>query len=80
MAAKKRKACDCVANINRLIADRGIEVDAALNFRTGATIALVVTKRLAGKRVKSPPVVYATYCPFCGKAYETKGDDISIRT
>lgn len=62
--------CDCVANVNRKLADHEFGANTMLETNTfGPPMAMVATcKRDPSKRGKAK-AMFATYCPFCGAKY-----------
>jgi hypothetical protein len=78
-----RKACDCISKVNVKLACHGIEVSSAYNLRTHASVAIVATNKTkalgqSGRRGRFP-TLYATHCPFCGRLYDVKTSDTSVR-
>lgn len=70
-------SCDCIANLNRKLFEIGsntsIKVGQWFDPNTGASefrILIPVEKQQSNKR-KSPSPIKPTYCPFCGKKYES---------
>ncbi len=76
--SKTVKPCKCVAKVDEKIARYGISVASAYNLRTHTSVAIVAVTKT--KRRLRPPTLFATYCPFCGKPYDTKTTDASIIT
>lgn len=68
--------CDCVARMDESLKPHGLRL--ASCFSLGASFStvhhrpvLITTEKLpdAGRRKNSPPLVMATFCPFCGKRF-----------
>jgi hypothetical protein len=59
--------CDCIKQINEQI---GAEHNAILVTTLFGTMKAVIdTEKLDSKKRGKPPVMLATYCPFCGTKY-----------
>lgn len=67
--------CDCIATVNGApqLKESGAQIIVNLLGPPRATVATYVEKKVRGKK---PPIIFASYCPFCGKAYQ---DDIKTR-
>ena len=70
--------CDCIDKLNKSLEERGentrIAASPLLNFKTGSlrmSGAAIVTKKADTQKRGKPKVLFASYCPFCGKRYET---------
>lgn len=61
------QACDCVAKIDRLAENEGWRVGVGISL-AGGTFVCIVTERHpnAPRRGKRPPLLAASFCPFCG--------------
>ena len=73
MSAKKavrKKPCDCVKKMNKMLAPRGYRLPVVLNLgkTSSGWFLYIPVEKLAsfeGRR-KSPPNVIPNFCPFCG--------------
>lgn len=59
--------CDCVAEMDKVLAEHNGVVCTTM-FGDPLRVAIRVEK-FADKVRKRPPVVIASYCPFCGEKY-----------
>jgi hypothetical protein len=67
------KGCRCIESSNRALASEGIQIDALISMRGFPSRAQIRTVQRADsppkKRGWRPPLLAATFCPFCGKEY-----------
>lgn len=66
--------CDCVARMNENLKPHGLRLASCFSIGTGTAQhrpVLISTEKLAdaGRRKTSPPLVIASFCPFCGKRF-----------
>lgn len=74
MAAKKKAAkqavgCDCIAEVNTLLADSFTELDIPFSFSTGRKMTSCSVMTVATKPRKKAVRMFASFCPFCGVKY-----------
>ena len=70
-APEPRAPCGCVALVNRDLAGHNAILVTPI---VGPRRAIVQTKKLYQQNRRTPPVLFATYCPFCGEKYpEARG-------
>lgn len=65
-------ACNCIDDMNRLLGENGYEhvkISHNLLAMPKAIIETYETKKVRGKK---PPVIQATFCPFCGVKYKAE--------
>lgn len=65
--------CDCIDTVNEQLRVHGIQVQVghSLGGRPRRTVVQTTKADDPGKRPpKSAPVLYATFCPFCGTSLE----------
>ena len=76
-ATTKTKDCGCFDKVNTQLSDKGLQLDHRIqfNFEGGnhvSTIApLIALQWNDPKRKKKTPVMFCSYCPFCGKKKPT---------
>jgi hypothetical protein len=61
--------CDCVATINKKLADRNTRIAQAFCLTedlSGADCIITIATEKVHPRGKRPVAVLATFCPFCG--------------
>jgi len=61
--------CKCFTNINKRLAEYNGTLEFNMLAKTPRAM-LVITKIKKGKK---PPLMEATFCPFCGKKYPREG-------
>lgn len=65
--------CHCITEVNAKLAEKNGQLSIGLGITKDLGIIgrllIGVEKKDKSKRVK-PPLVSATYCPFCGKKFE----------
>jgi hypothetical protein len=65
--------CNCITEVNAAIADKNGELAVGLAITKDlgliAKLLIGVEKKDKSKRVK-PPIVSATFCPFCGVKFD----------
>ncbi len=69
--------CKCFAQLDALLKPHGGEL---LRNLFGPPRAVISTNKLdvpKGKRRKSVPIVFASFCPFCGVKYTKEKDSTS---
>jgi hypothetical protein len=65
-------ACGCLHQINKQLKPSGFFLEQ--NVLAGPSMARVkIALGATGK--KRPPVLYADFCPFCGKAYQEEVEE-----
>lgn len=63
-------ACNCIKRMTKLLEPHNAQL--AVNL-FDPTYTLVETWRIAkGRGTKKPPIIVASYCPFCGKKHKHK--------
>lgn len=62
--------CDCIANVNKLLADHNGRLVCTYNLSNGRDYPKLEMEKADSKNRKKPPLMIPTYCPFCGKRYE----------
>lgn len=73
--------CDCIARVNEQLAalNAALDVPLSIDMKTGQTqppkLTVAVCKRDTKKRGRLP-VLFASYCPFCGVAYTEKTEEV----
>lgn len=60
--------CNCIAEMNQKLAEGGYNA-AILTNLFGPQKATVDTYKPDEKKRGKPPIVIASYCPFCGEKY-----------
>ena len=63
------ESCDCIVTTDKLLAEHNARLVVNLFGKQRVTVAL--TKADEKKRGK-PPLMFATFCPFCGTEYSPK--------
>ncbi len=58
--------CDCVSAMNERLAEHNAALVTTL---FGEPKCAISTTKLRDVRSKRPPIVMASYCPFCGTKY-----------
>lgn len=63
--------CDCIGDVNAMLAEKNGRLETVLGFGGGALSGhLHIGVEKINKRDRTrPPLVIATYCPFCGERY-----------
>lgn len=69
MSKRKTKTCNCFSQINEHLKPYGAELLCNL---FGPPQAIISTYREKVTRGKKVPLVFATFCPFCGVKYPKK--------
>lgn len=72
MVKKKMENCNCVEKANEALKEQNtfIESKLMMNFETGDTSLsppMIVVGKLDSKKKEPLPVLFCSYCPFCGK-------------
>lgn len=68
LPARKRPMCDCVNQMNALLAEKNGRLESVLGFGNGGMSShLHIGIEKINKRGQRPPCVIPTYCPFCGE-------------
>jgi hypothetical protein len=62
--------CDCMEEINGLLAPSNGRLEALVNLHDGAVYPFIRCEKIDPKMRGKTPVVQPTYCPFCGIAYK----------
>jgi rubredoxin len=62
--------CSCIEDVNRDLAEHNAVLVTTL-FRE-PNVAVIGTEKRDSKKRGRPPAMLATYCPFCGLAYDAK--------
>ncbi len=68
-------SCDCIAETNRLLAAEGHDA-AVLTNLFGPPRAVVELYKPDSNRRGKPPVLQASFCPFCGVRYPARAAGI----
>lgn len=66
-------ACDCIEQLDDALKNKGVQVNATIPLDGTQPKAVVNTVKVSG-RGKSPVVIPAAFCPFCGQKYAGGGD------
>lgn len=70
MASRKKKQCDCIDKVNKALAPHNGELDLVYQLFKGRSLTQIATMPVkTGRGTKKPPLLTATYCPFCGEKY-----------
>jgi hypothetical protein len=79
MAAKKKgvevKGCNCVEQVNAQLKERNVALTTSILMDFGKGKASVSPPQLMAHKIDSDkkktkvPVIFAMFCPFCGKKY-----------
>lgn len=66
------RGCACIAEVNKKLADH----NGILNFNmlSAPPRAMVAVTKLKERERKKPPMIEASYCPFCGTRYHDRKD------
>lgn len=67
--------CNCIATVNTALAERNSRLQVMIDFATGALKPFLPTEKINPKLRGTPPVVAASYCPWCGVAYPPRNGD-----
>jgi hypothetical protein len=70
--------CECRKLMNERLADKNARLAFGFTFgggHMGLTPPIIETEKLK-PRGKKPPIVLATFCPFCGVKYERAVEEI----
>lgn len=59
--------CDCISEFNAKLREHNAVMVTTL---FGTQKAVINTEKLDSKKRGRPPVVIATFCPFCAEPYE----------
>ena len=62
--------CRCIDKLNKLLADRGEQLVTSISLNSKPSRVVVKTMSTNNNR-KPCATLLATFCPFCGKPYET---------
>lgn len=65
-------ACTCIADVNKDLAEHNGQIVCTM---FGTSKAIVSTYKLDEKRRGKPPIMVASYCPFCGERYALDGPE-----
>lgn len=62
-------ACDCIEQFNKILKPKNARIEQAFSCfpKVELTGALISVEKLG--RGKRPPLVVASFCPFCGTKY-----------
>lgn len=70
-------ACTCIKDLNEKLAEHNaVLVTTILGM---PSVAVIGTVKLDSKKRGKPPVMLASFCPFCGAAYEDASADVVAR-
>lgn len=62
--------CNCIETMNKTLEDHNCKITRAVQLTNALGLVartVVQTEKLDKTKRKKPPVVMATYCPFCGE-------------
>ena len=67
--------CDCIEQVNKLLAERNTKLSQAFNLSGSSNPLLMIkTEKLDDSKRQKPANMFASYCPFCGKKYKKEGE------
>lgn len=65
---------NCIKETNELLKEHNGTLATAIDFSgEGRELIQISTSKADPKARKKPPSLFATYCPFCGKALKGMG-------
>lgn len=65
--------CDCIEQVNNLLVEHNAELVLPL---FGERRPFIQTEKVNGKKRGRPPLMQASFCPFCGNQYDDRaGED-----
>lgn len=65
-------ACTCIESVNTFLAQSNTQIHLPMFVVGGTPKPFVETIKLDEKKRGKPVKMFATFCPFCGLAYEPK--------
>lgn len=64
-------ACNCLQDMNKLLAEHNGRVCETIMWSTGDVRPTLMIEKIK-PRGKQPPAALPSFCPFCGVAYKNK--------
>lgn len=64
--------CDCITEVNKLLDEHNTTLALPM---FGARRPFVQTEKLESTKRGKPPMMQATFCPFCGEKYPARDGD-----
>lgn len=63
-----KKQHTCISEINERLKEHNAILSGAIDFSgKGRELVVLAVEKLDSKVRKKPPVMFASYCPFCGR-------------
>lgn len=62
--------CDCIKTTNAMLREHNCHLVSTMFSKP--EVVVVETVKIDSKKRGKPPLVLASYCPFCGEKYSTQ--------
>lgn len=62
--------CDCIADVNKLLADHNGRLVCTYNLMSGRDYPKLTVEKIESRKRGSAPLMIPSFCPFCGEPYE----------
>lgn len=66
---RKGSTCNCLDEVNNLLRPENYRVGFSVSLAGGDTRVVLDVSKIEPRKGRKPPVLVATFCPFCGKEY-----------
>jgi hypothetical protein len=77
MTARRKKLCNCIAHVNKRLADYNGILE--VNLLSNPPRAMISVCKVSTRDRRKPPLMEASHCPFCGVKYISARKELATK-